>query len=93
MDVIRWSEEKDHWLRSQRGISFQEISAQILGDDLLDVLESPSRENQQVFIVRCRDYTWVVPFVLEHDNTIFLKTAYPSRKMHRRYGGPHGEEN
>ena len=29
-----------------------------------------------------------VPFVIEADGqTIFLKTAYPSRKLHERYGG------
>jgi hypothetical protein len=37
--------------------------------------------------VQIAGYTWVVPFVIEEDETIFLKTAYPSRKFHKLYGG------
>ena len=39
-------------------------------------------------MIRFREYIWVVPFVLEKDESIFLKTAYPSRKMNARFGGP-----
>ena len=53
-----------------------------------DVLKHPMRRNQWIFIIEIDDYTWVIPFVLEEDDTsIFLKTAYPSRSFHRRYGG------
>jgi len=84
--VFKWSEEKDQWLRENRGISFQEVSAAVLGDELVEVLENPSRRGQQVFLVRLSGYVWVVPFVMEGE-TVFLKTAYPSRKMTKRYGG------
>jgi hypothetical protein len=85
--MIRWSAEKDSWLQEHRGVSFQEIATCILSDSLVDMIESPSRDGQEAFVIRFRKYVWVVPFVVESDNTIFLKTAYPSRKMNGRFGG------
>ena len=38
-------------------------------------------------MIRFQKFIWVVPFVLEDDESIFLKTAYPSRKMNARFGG------
>ena len=87
--MIRWSAEKDLWLQEHRGVSFQEIATCILSDSLVDMIEIPSRNGQEAFVVRFRKYIWVVPFVVETDSTIFLKTAYPSRKMNDRFGGIH----
>jgi len=88
---MRWSDEKDSWLSAVRGLRFQDVADAILSDGLIDIIESPGRHEQQAFVLWLRDYIWVAPFVLERDGTIFLKTAYPSRKMMERYGGPHGE--
>jgi hypothetical protein len=88
--VLRWSAEKDLWLQRNRGVSFQEVSDAILSPNLTDIIESPGRGLQQAFVVRIREYFWVVPFVIEDAGSIFLKTAYPSRKMMIRYGGSHG---
>ena len=87
--MIRWSAEKDLWLQEHRGVSFQEIATCILSDSLVDMIEIPSRNGQEAFVVRFRKYIWVVPFIVETDSTIFLKTAYPSRKMNARFGGIH----
>jgi hypothetical protein len=91
--VLRWNEDKDQWLLSNRGLSFQEIADAILSSGLVDIIESPGRSHQQAFVVRYRNYFWVVPFVMESEGTIFLKTAYPSRKMKNRYGGSHGSKD
>ena len=91
--MIRWSIEKDAWLQKNRGVSFQDITSCILSDCLIDMIENPSRGGQEAFIIRFQGYTWVVPFVIEKDNSIFLKTAYPSRKMNVRYGGSHEAKN
>jgi uncharacterized DUF497 family protein len=88
--VLRWSDDKNQWLLENRGVAFQEVAESVLGSSLLDVIESPGRSPQQAFVVRMRGYVWVVPFVLEKDGTIFLKTAYPSRKMMSKYGGSYG---
>ena len=90
--MLRWSEQKNQWLLENRGISFQELSELILGSGLVDIIESPGRNQQQAFVVRLQGYIWVVPFVLENEGSIFLKTAYPSRKMTSRYGGTHGSK-
>jgi uncharacterized DUF497 family protein len=33
------------------------------------------------------DHIWAVPFVVQDEENVFLKTAYPSRKYTRLYGG------
>lgn len=86
MDIV-WDEEKNTVLKQERGISFEEIAGMILDGDHLEIVENPTRENQQYFILTIRDYTWVVPFLIDDSETIILKTAFPSRKYHRRYGG------
>jgi hypothetical protein len=87
--MIRWDAKKDLWLQEHRDVSFQDIASCILSDNLLDIIENPSRGGQEAFVVRLRGYVWVVPFVVEKDDSIFLKTAYPSRKMNARFGGSH----
>lgn len=89
--MIRWGEEKDRWLRRARGISFSQIAEQILDGHYLDVLENPSRAGQDLFILPIEGYTWVVPFVVD-EGTIVLKTAFPSRRFHRRYGGTDAQD-
>ena len=85
--MVRWSSEKDRVLRSTRGVSFQQIADAIISGEYLDILENPNRPGQDIFVLRIQEYTWVVPFVIDNDDTIFLKTAYPSRKFQKRYGG------
>jgi uncharacterized DUF497 family protein len=86
MDVV-WDEEENAVLKQERGISFEEIAGMILDRDYLDIVANPTRENQQYFILTIREYTWVVPFLIDESETIILKTAFPSRRYHRRYGG------
>lgn len=83
---ILWDQKKNEWLILNRGISFEEISDLILNGNYLEILENPTRENQQYFIVRIKHYTWVVLFLITEDNVIVLKTAFPSRKFHKKYG-------
>jgi len=76
--------------RGNRGIAFQEIAEMILNGDYIDLLENPARPDQDIVVLAIHGYTWVVPFLVD-GNTLFLKTAYPSRKFHRRYGGRDAE--
>ena len=84
MDII-WDEAKNEQLQITRSISFEEISGMILNGEYFDILENPTRENQQYFVLRIREYTWVVPFLIDDEERIVLKTAFPSRKFHKRY--------
>jgi hypothetical protein len=86
LDVIRWGEDKNDRLRRTRGVSLEQIAEQILAGEYLDIVKSPTRAAQEVFVLRIAGYTWAVPFVSDGD-IIFLKTAFRSRKLHRRYGG------
>ena len=71
----------------ERGISFQEIADTILKGEYIDILENPNRLNQDIFILRYHGYTWAVPFFIDENENIYLITAFPSRKFHKRYGG------
>jgi hypothetical protein len=86
--VVRWSEEKNRELEERRGISFDRIAALYEKEEFEAILKHETRPNQQILVMQIDGYTWAVPFVIEEDGqTLFLKTAYPSRKLHRRYGG------
>ena len=80
----------DHIYRdphSQNGLNLHLIYGDIAATgNLIEIIENAARRGQMAFVIRLSGYVWVVPFVMEGD-VIFLKTAYPSRKMHKRYGG------
>lgn len=86
MDIV-WDENKNAVLKQKRGTSFEEIAGMILDGNYIDLVENPTRENQQYFILTIHDYTWEVPFLIDESEKIILKTAFPSRKYHQRYGG------
>jgi uncharacterized DUF497 family protein len=83
--MILWDEKKQHKLRRERNISFDEIAALILKKDYLDILEHPARPNQQIFAVLLNGYVHAVPFVIDEQGNVVLKTAFPSRKLHKKY--------
>lgn len=85
----RWGEKKNAELQRTRRISFEEIIEAMAQRGLLDVLRHHNVQKygrQKLFVVRCRGYVYLVPFV-ESPGEIFLKTIIPSRKYQRRYGG------
>ena len=85
--TIRWDESKSEWLKKTRGISFEEIVLLLAGDELVDIINHPDSiryPGQRIFVVRIGDRIMSVPFV-EDEETIFLKTIIPSRKLKRIY--------
>ena len=91
MNII-WDEAKNDRLIATRGISFQEIAELILHKEYQAILEHKSRPGQMIFIVPFNGYTHVVPFVIDRDQNIVLKTAFPSRKFHKLYGAQSDEK-
>jgi len=85
--MVIWDDEKNQKLQFERNISFDQISEIILRKEYLDILENPSRPNQQIFIVKLNDYIYSVPFVIDEQSNIVLKTAFPSRKLNKKYMG------
>ena len=89
MKLYDWNEEKNEWLRRERGVTFEEIVFHLTHDGLLDTIEHPNQASysgQRIFIVDVDGYACLVPFV-ESADQIFLKTIIPSRKMTKRYLG------
>ncbi len=84
---IGWDEAKNQWLITERYVCFEDAAFCILNNQVLDVLKNPSRPGQFYFIMTLNDYTHVVPFVIRQNEDIFLKTIFPSRKFHKKYGG------
>ena len=84
--MIIWDDNKNQKLKSERKISFEEIVEIILRKDYLDILDNPTRPDQQIFVITLNDYIYSVPFMIDEQSNIILKTAYPSRKLNQKYG-------
>jgi hypothetical protein len=95
MKHYAWKNEKNQQLKAERKVSFEEAVFYVERGQLLDIVEHPNQERyggQRIFIVKIRDYAYLVPFV-ETEREIFLKTVIPSRKATKDYlrGGRDGE--
>jgi uncharacterized DUF497 family protein len=85
MEII-WDNDKNKKLIEERDVSFEEVAALIIDGQYFDILPNPARDNQRLFILPYKGYTYVVPFVTDTENDcIALKTIFPSRKYHRLY--------
>ena len=82
---ILWDDEKNAWLKKERKVSFEEIAVLILEGKYLDIVIHPKRTEQKIFILPIKGYTYAIPFVMDKDDNIVLKTAFPSRKFHKKY--------
>ena len=87
MKRFNWNREKNTQLKEQRGISFEEIVFAIENDGLLDDTKHHSRGNQRLLVIFIKNYVYLVPYVVESTDTIFLKTIIPSRKAYKKYFG------
>jgi len=65
-----------------------------LHEGLGDVLEHPIKEQysgKRIFVVNVEGYICLVPYV-ETEESVFLKTIIPSRKMTKKYLGGDKDE-
>lgn len=82
-----WDPEKNQQLKSERGISFEEIALFLGAGMIWKVAKHWNQEkypHQSIFLIPIDGYIFAVPYVREGD-TFFLKTAFPSRKLTRIY--------
>jgi len=89
MTYYKWNHDKNERLKAERGLSFEQVILHIERGDLIDVIEHPNQSkypNQQMLVVKIKDYAYLVPFV-EGEEGKFLKTIIPSRKATREYLG------
>jgi len=85
--MIIWDENKDLKLKIERNISFEEVSELILTNQYLDILVHPTKPVQKIFVIEIDNYAHAVPFIIDENSNIVLKTVYPSRKLHKKYRG------
>lgn len=85
--MIIWDEDKNIRLKLERNVSFEQISRIILEKDFIDILDHPQRHDQQIFVLEINDYIYVVPFIMDENENIIFKTAFPSRNLHKKYRG------
>ena len=87
MKPFRWSPEKNKLLKTERGISFEEITVAVEAGALLEIVPHPNAAKyprQKVMVVGVAGYAYLVPYV-EEDDHFFLKTIIPSRKATRDF--------
>ena len=85
--MITWDEQKNIKLKLERNLSFEETAELILNGHIVDVIEHPRRKNQNIFVVEINNYMHAVPFIIDRNNTIILKTIFPSRTLNKKYRG------
>lgn len=89
MKAIAWDPEKNERLKSERGISFEDVVFHIYAGDIIDTFDHPNQSKypgQQIHAIVVEDYVYLVPFV-ESEDEVFLKTIIPSRKATKQYRG------
>jgi len=94
MKKIVWNEEKNQLLKLQRGVDFEQVVDEMEKERVLGRKSHPNSgkyPNQEIFIVRLKEYIYYVPFI-ENDKEIFLKTIIPSIKLNREYRGAENEK-
>ena len=87
MSSFDWNDEKNEFLKSTRGVSFEEVVFHIQNGDVLDVIKHPNADrypNQNIIVLNIEDYVYLVPYVKER-GVRFLKTIIPSRKATKEY--------
>jgi hypothetical protein len=83
MSIYTYSPEKNLKLINERN-----ISAAIEDNQIVDILEHPNQEKyggQKIYVICVKEYVYLVPFVVDADDNIFLKTIIPSRKAKKKY--------
>ena len=89
MLLFDWSNEKNDWLKANRGVSFEQVVILFERDDIMDIVTNPNQKSypgQMIAVVRIDEYVCLVPFVRNGED-IFLKTIIPSRKATAKYEG------
>ncbi len=93
-ELATWNDDKNKWLRNERGITFEEVVFHLTHGGLLDAIQHPNQKQypgQKLYFVNVEGYIHIVPHVVEAEY-VFLKTIIPSRKATRDFQ-KEGEQN
>lgn len=83
--IFKYTEDKSLLVEKRCGFDFDKAVELIKEGNLLDEIEHPIRRNQRIFVLKVDNYVYAIPFIVEKDGTVFLKTMYPSRKLTKDY--------
>ena len=83
--MIIYDDKKAQTLKLERNIDIDEIIELIIDKKYLDILEHPKRGIQQIFILLYKGYIHGVPFIIDKNDDIIIKTVFPSRNFHKIY--------
>lgn len=89
MKYFDWDDEKNEFLKKERGVSFEQVELAIALGDLIDRVKHPNSAkypNQKIFLVKIDDYVYSVPYV-EDNEKIFFKTIIQNSKATKKYFG------
>jgi len=84
--IFDWNKEKNKKLEEDRGISFEDVLL-IIEEGKYTIINHENTEkypSQKIYIIPFQDYIYMIPFV-DNEETRFLKTIIPSRKMNKKY--------
>jgi len=84
MDYYKWNKEKNERLKTERGISFEQITMHVERGDLVDIATHPNQSkypNQQVLVVEINDYVYLVPFVEEEIQAPAVENGIPYQTL------------
>ena len=84
MKLFDWNNNKNDWLKWERGVGFEDVLVALQDNRLLDVLANKKYLKQKIYVIEITGYVYLCPFV-ETEEKIFLKTIYPSRKATKHY--------
>ncbi len=87
MKYHTWNNEKNEFLKRERGVTFEDVIYYIEHGNLLAIARHPNCDrypDQKIYIINIENYAYLVPFV-ETDDTVFMKTIIPSRKATKKY--------
>ena len=90
-----FSAEKNAHLKLTRDISFEEIVVALNNNKVLDIVDYHNQKkypHQKIYYVEVKEYVYMVPFVRQENNRIFLKTIFASREATKNFFGK-GEQN
>jgi uncharacterized DUF497 family protein len=82
--TFRWDKAKDRWLRSTRGIGFEDVVQAVAEGRALDDIQHPRRSNQRIIVFAANGYVHAAPYVIDGE-ALFLKTIYPDRILNAKY--------
>ena len=88
--MIYWNEEKARKIQNERNIDVAKIADLIISGTIAAVEKVPNQKghpDQLMFIIMLNDYAHCVPFVIEENGDIFIKTVFKSRAMQKKYSG------